>query len=166
LQTLSLAEAGQLPLHPTRFLLADLLTDVAAGFESRAAAQSVALHVDVPAPSPELNADYDRLLQVLANLLTNALHHTPEKGAITLRGEAIDDGAHITVSDTGAGIPPEDLPYIFDRFWRGDRSRARTEGSSGLGLAITKQLVLAHAGTITAESEPGQGTTFTIELPA
>ena len=165
LQTLSLAEAGQLPLHPTRFLLADLLTDAATGFEARAAAQSVELRVDVPAPSPELTADYDRLIQVLANLLTNALRHTPEKGSITLRGETTDDGVRITVSDTGAGISPEDLPYIFDRFWRGDKSRTRTEGSSGLGLAITKQLVLAHGGTITAESELGVGTRFIIELP-
>jgi signal transduction histidine kinase len=165
LQTLSLAEAGQLPLHPTRFLLADLLTDAAAGFESRAAAQKVNLRVDVPDPSPELNADYDRLIQVLSNLLTNALRHTPEKGIITLRGEATDDGVRITVSDTGAGIPLEDLPYIFDRFWRSDKSRARTEGSSGLGLAITKQLVLAHGGTITAESELGVETKFIIELP-
>jgi two-component system OmpR family sensor kinase/two-component system sensor histidine kinase BaeS len=166
LQTLSLAEAGQLPLHPVRFLLADLLTDSAAGFESRAASQNVDLRVDVPDPSPELEADYDRLLQVLANLLTNALHHTPENGTITLRGDTIEDGVRITVADTGAGIPAEDLPYIFDRFWRGDKSRTRTEGSSGLGLAITKQLVLAHGGTINAESEVGNGTTFTIELPA
>ena len=166
LQTLSLAEAGQLPLHPTRFLLADLMTDSAAGFESRAAAQNVNLRVDVPDPSPEISADYDRLNQVLANLLANALRHIPDKGQIALRAEAIPDGVRIIVSDTGAGIPAEDLPFIFDRFWRGDKSRARTEGSSGLGLAITKQLILAHAGTITAESEPGLGTTFTIELPA
>ncbi len=166
LQTLSLAEAGQLPLHPTRFLLADLLTDSAAGFESRAAAQNVDLRVDVPDPSPEIKADYDRLNQVLANLLANALRHIPDKGQIALRAEAIPDGVRIIVSDTGAGIPAEDLPYIFDRFWRGDKSRARTEGSSGLGLAITKQLVLAHGGTISAESEPGLGTTFTIDLPA
>ena len=165
LQTLSLAEAGQLPLHPARFLLADLLTDSAAGFESRAAAQNVELHMNTPDPTLEINADYDRLLQVLANLLTNALHHTPKTGKITLNGETIDEGLRITVADTGGGIPPEDLPYIFDRFWRGDKSRARTEGSSGLGLAITKQLVLAHGGTITAESEVGKGTTFIIELP-
>ena len=165
LQTLSLAEAGQLPLHPTRFLLADLLTDAAAGFESRVKAQSVELRVDAPDPSPELKADYDRLLQVLANLLTNALRHTPENRHIALHAESIPDGVRITVSDTGMGIPAEDLPYIFDRFWRGDKSRTRTEGSSGLGLAIIKQLVLAHGGTITAESEIGEGTTFTIELP-
>jgi two-component system OmpR family sensor kinase/two-component system sensor histidine kinase BaeS len=165
LQTLSMAEAGQLPLHSTRFLLADLLEDAAAGFESRTAAQNVDLRVDVPDPSPEISADYDRLNQVLANLLANALRHTPENGKITLGAETIPDGVRITVSDTGAGIHPEDLPYIFDRFWRGDKSRARTEGSSGLGLAITKQLVLAHGGTISAESELGKGTTFTIELP-
>jgi len=165
LQTLSLAEAGQLPLHPTRFLLADLLTDAAAGFESRATAQNVALRVDAPESSPEIEADYDRLSQVLGNLLTNALRHTPEKGSITLRAETIPDGVRITVDDTGAGIPAEDLPYIFDRFWRGDKSRARKEGSSGLGLAITKQLILAHGGTISVESGPGVGTNFTIEIP-
>jgi two-component system OmpR family sensor kinase/two-component system sensor histidine kinase BaeS len=169
LQTLSLAEAGQLPLHPTRFLLPDLLADAAAGFDSRAAAQGVDLFVNAPVsahdPPLEIEADYDRLIQVLANLLTNALRHTPEQGVITLRGETIENGVRITVSDTGAGIPAEDLPYIFDRFWRGDKSRTRTEGSSGLGLAITKQLVLAHGGTITAESDVGQETTFTIELP-
>jgi two-component system OmpR family sensor kinase/two-component system sensor histidine kinase BaeS len=166
LQTLSLAEAGQLPLHPTRFLLADLLADAADGFESRAAAQNVALRVEVPDPSPEMSADYDRLNQVLANLLSNALRHTPANGQVILRGETIENGIRITVSDTGTGIPAGDLPYIFDRFWRGDRSRARTEGSSGLGLAITRQFVLAHGGTITAESEVGKGTIFVIELPA
>jgi two-component system OmpR family sensor kinase/two-component system sensor histidine kinase BaeS len=166
LQTLSLAEAGQLPLHPTRFLLADLLADAATGFESRAASQNVGLGVDAPDPSPEVSADYDRLNQVLSNLLSNALRYTPENGQITLRAEAIPNGVRIAVSDTGRGIPAEDLPYIFDRFWRGDKSRARTEGSSGLGLAIAKQLVQAHGGAITAKSEPGEGTTFTIELPA
>jgi len=165
LQTLSLAEAGQLPLHLTRFLLADLLNDAAAGFESRAMAQNVDLRVEDPDPFLEIEADYDRLIQVLANLLTNALRHTPENGKISLHVESIPDGVRITVSDTGRGILPEDLPYIFDRFWRSDKSRARTEGSSGLGLAITKQLVLAHGGMITAESELGEGTTFIIELP-
>lgn len=165
LQTLSMAEAEQLPLHPTRFLLVDLLADAAAGFESRAVAQNVELHLDIHDPDQEINADYDRMYQVLANLLANALRHTPANGQITLSAEAIPDGARIAVRDTGAGIPPEDMPYIFDRFWRGDKSRARMEGSSGLGLAITRQLVLAHGGTISAESELGRGTRFTIELP-
>lgn len=166
LQTLSLAENGQLPLHPTTFLLADLLADAATGFESRAAAQNVTLRVDASDSALEITADYDRLLQVMANLVTNALHHTHENGRITLRGESTPKGVRIIISDTGIGIALEDLPYIFDRFWRGDKSRARTEGSSGLGLAITKQLVLAHGGTITVQSKPGEGTTFIIDLPA
>lgn len=165
LQTLSLAEAGQLPLHPTRFPLAELLADAAAGFESRAVEQNVNLHVDVLSSALEISADYDRLYQVLTNLLSNALHHTPENGRISLRAETVSDNVIINIIDTGAGIPAEDLPYIFDRFWRGDKSRPRMEGSSGLGLAITRELVLAHGGKITVESEVGQGTTFTIELP-
>ena len=165
LQTLSLVENGQLPLHPRPILLADLLADAAAGFESRAASQNVTLYTDSSDLSLKIIADYDRLIQVIANLLANALRHTHENGNIILLGESIPEGVRITISDTGEGISSEDLPYIFDRFWRGDKSRARTEGSSGLGLAITKQLVLAHGGAITAKSEKGEGTTFIIELP-
>ena len=111
-------------------------------------------------------ADAGRLDQVLSNLMANALRHTPSGGAIMLRAGPIDGGVRILVSDTGEGIPSEDLPYIFDRFWRGDRSRSHAGGGgSGLGLAIARQLVSAHGGRIRAESLPGQGTTFTIELP-
>ena len=111
--------------------------------------------------------DIGRLDQVLSNLMANALRHTPSGGEITLRAESIEGGVRMTVRDTGQGIPPEDLPYVFDRFWRGDRSRSHAGGAgSGLGLAIARQLVSAHSGRISAESQPGQGTTFTIELPA
>jgi signal transduction histidine kinase len=99
--------------------------------------------------------------------LTNALRHTPSGGSIAVRGEATSAGVRLTVSDSGQGIPANDLPYIFDRFWRGDRSRSHAGGAgSGLGLAIARQLVQAHGGTIRADSPPGQGTTFTIDLPA
>jgi signal transduction histidine kinase len=105
--------------------------------------------------------------QVLSNLLSNALRHTSAGGTITLGAEPIPDGVRIVVRDTGEGIPPEDLPYVFDRFWRGDRSRTHTTGAgSGLGLAIARQLVQAHGGCIGVESEVGQGTAFTIDLPA
>ena len=167
LQTLSLAEAGQLPLHPTRFLLADLIHDLTSSFSSQAASQGIDLRTAIADPSQEINADYDRLNQVLSNLISNALRHTPKGGFISLETESItgkERGVRIKVKDSGEGIPLENLPFIFDRFWRGDKSRT-DRNHSGLGLAITKQIVLAHGGTIDVESEVGKGTVFIIELP-
>jgi two-component system OmpR family sensor kinase/two-component system sensor histidine kinase BaeS len=164
LQTLSLAETGQLPLHPTRFLLADLIDDLTASFSSQAASAGIELTTSLTDQKQELTADYDRLNQVLSNLLSNALRHTPRGGKITIHAEAIQNGTRITLQDTGSGIPPEDLPFIFDRFWRGDRSRSeRTH--SGLGLAIAKQLIRAHGGNIEAHSLVGTGSSFVIEIP-
>jgi len=167
LQTLSLAETGQLPLHPTRFLLADLITDLAASFSAQAAAQGIHITTSNADPSLELSADYDRLNQVFSNLVSNALRHTPSGGGVTIETGAVTGEkrrVRIEVKDTGAGIASEDLPFIFDRFWRGDRSRS-DRAHSGLGLAITKQLVEAHGGKISAQSKIGEGTTFVIELP-
>ena len=164
LQTLSLAEAGQLPLHPTRFLLADLLVDLTSSFSAQAAALGIDLQTQVDDPAQEISADYDRLDQVLSNLISNAIRHTPQGGAISLETKSMTGGVRIVVRDTGQGIPAQDLPFIFDRFWRGDRSRTgRT--NSGLGLAIARQLILAHHGTIEAQSRINEGTTFIIELP-
>jgi signal transduction histidine kinase len=166
LQTLSLAEAGQLTLHPTRFRVADLLSDLANGFSAQAADRGVTLQVEAPDPDLEILADYDRLDQVLSNLLTNALRFTPEGGQIRLEAKPLEGCMCFTVSDTGSGIPPEDLPFIFDRFWRGDRARTRNGvAGSGLGLSIARQLVLAHGGTIDVTSQPGEGTSFCIQLP-
>ncbi|MGB8984108.1 MAG: ATP-binding protein, partial [Anaerolineales bacterium] len=111
------------------------------------------------------------LNQVLSNLISNALRHTPSGGAVAIHAESIQKEAQttnfavrITIQDTGSGIPTEDLPFIFDRFWRGDKSRSeRTH--SGLGLAIAKQLIRAHGGTIAAQSVVGTGSSFVIELP-
>jgi signal transduction histidine kinase len=169
LQVLSLAEAGQLLLHRSRVLVVDLLDDVAASFAPQAEEQGLTLRVDVldENRSLEIEADRDRLDQVLSNLVANALRHMPEGGETVLAAAALPGGVRLTVRDTGVGIPAEDLPYIFDRFWRGDKARTRVEGAgSGLGLAIARQLVRAHGGTIEVTSQPGQGTTFTIELPA
>jgi signal transduction histidine kinase len=166
LQTLSLAETGQLPLHPTRFLLADLTDDLITSFSAQARSQGVDLSVHNADPDQMLNADYDRLNQVLSNLISNALRHTPTGGAISVETESMsgeERSARIKVKDTGSGIASDDLPFIFDRFWRGDKSRT-DRSNSGLGLAITKQLVLAHSGEIKVESEIGKGTTFIIEL--
>ena len=168
LQTLSLAETGQLPLHPTRFLLADLIQDLTSSFSAQAASQGVDLQTNIANANQELTADYDRLNQVLSNLISNALRHTPQGGTISIEtGPAVsaERGVRIMVKDTGTGIASEDLPFIFDRFWRGDRSRS-DRVHSGLGLAITKQLIHAHGGTIEVQSDgvPGKGTTFMIEL--
>jgi len=167
LQTLSLAETGQLPLHPTRFLLADLIQDLTSSFSSQAASQGINLKTNIANPKLELKADYDRLNQVLSNLVSNALRHTPEGGSISIEtgsGSSPERSMRISITDTGSGIASDDLPFIFDRFWRADKSRSE-RSHSGLGLAITKQLVHAHNGTIEVQSGLGKGTTFIIELP-
>jgi len=165
LQMLSLAEMGELPLQRERVDVRGLLADVATSFGGQAEAAGVALQVTTPEDALELavTADADRLDQVLSNLVANALRHTPAGGAITLSAFAQDDSVQIVVADTGSGIPAADLPYVFDRFWRGDRSRAGA--GSGLGLAIARQLVLAHQGRIEVSSTEGMGTVFTVTLP-
>ncbi|MCI0393670.1 MAG: ATP-binding protein, partial [Chloroflexi bacterium] len=168
LRTLSLAEAGQLPLRREPVDVGELLADVGVSFSGQAEQAGIELRIETNGDSPALTvtADAGRLDQVLGNLMANALRHTPPGGRIALSAEPAHDGVRITVRDTGEGIPPEDLPYIFDRFWRGDRSRSHAgNAGAGLGLAIAQQLVQAHGGRIAAASEPGQGTTFTIELP-
>jgi signal transduction histidine kinase len=167
LQTLSLAEAGQLPLAWETVNVAELLDDAATSFSGQAEAAGIELRVKAAgATRLEITADSGRLNQVLYNLLANALRHTPQGGSVTLRSESIDNGVRIVVRDTGQGISPEDLPHIFERFWRGDRSRRHAGGAgSGLGLAIALHLVRLHHGRIQAQSQPGEGTTFVIELP-
>jgi len=169
LRTLSLAEAGQLPLVWEPVDVTELLADVSTSFSGQAEAAEIDLRVETDGDSSQMTitGDVGRLDQMLGNLMTNALRHTPPGGGITLRAEPSGDGVRITVRDTGEGIPAENLPYVFDRFWRGDRSRSHACGAgSGLGLAIARQLVRAHGGHIGVESEPGRGTTFTIELSA
>lgn len=176
LRTLSLAEAGQLPLVWESVNVAELLADVDTSFSGQAEAAGVDLCVgtDGDPSAMVVIADAGRLDQVLGNLIANALRHTPAGGTITLwarpapaaAGAPGHDGVRIVVRDTGEGIPAKDLPYIFDRFWRGDRSRSHADGAgSGLGLAIARQLIQLHGGRIEVESQIGQGTTFTIELP-
>ena len=171
LQTLSLAETGQLPLHPARFLLADLLDDLTSSFSSQAASLGIDLKTSLMDQNQELTADYDRLNQVLSNLISNALRYTPGGGMVLIQTESIQKESapanfalRITIQDTGSGIPAEDLPFVFDRFWRGDKSRSERI-HSGLGLAIAKQLIRAHGGTIAVQSVVGKGSSFVIELP-
>jgi len=166
LRTLSLAEAGQLPLVWEPVDVAELLADVHTSFSGQAEAAGIDLRVEIGDDLPTITGDVGRLDQVLGNLVANAVRHTSAGGQIALGAESIEGGVRIRVRDTGEGIPAEDLPHVFDRFWKGDRSRTRASGTgSGLGLAIARQLVQAHGGCIGVESKVGQGSTFTIELP-
>ena len=165
LRDLALAEAGQLHLDLQPVDLASLVDRVIEGFETQASDKGISLKVNVPADSPQINGDEQRLNQVLFNLISNALRHTPSGGTITTIGEIKEDRVVIKVQDTGSGIPPEDLPHVFERFYRADRSRARTSGGSGLGLTIAKQIVEAHDGQIWVQSWLGAGSTFAFSLP-
>jgi two-component system OmpR family sensor kinase/two-component system sensor histidine kinase BaeS len=173
LRLLSLAEAGQLSLEKQATDVGALLRDAQVNFSPQAADRDVTLALDLPTELPEVMADRRRIGQVLGNLLTNALRHTPAGGRVTLSAVVSEGMIRVTVADTGLGIPPEDVPYIFERFWRGEKSRSRAGGGAGLGLAIAKHLVQAHGGEIGVESpstglkigEVGEGTTFYFTLP-
>jgi signal transduction histidine kinase len=161
LQTLSTAEAGVLRLHRERVDPAALAQDAAAAFRSRADRAGVGLDCRAAGPVPEVDVDPVRIGEVLANLLTNAIRHTPSGGAVRVVVEPAPGGVAFTVADTGPGIDARDLPHVFDRF-----VKSADSGGAGLGLAIARSLVEAHGGRITAESAFGQGTTMRFVLPA
>lgn len=166
LQELSRAEAGALPLQPVALDARALLARAADRMRPHFAAADVALALDGTDGLPPVLADADRTLQVLLNLLGNALRHTPVGGTVTLGVRALDRRIILTVADTGGGIAPEDLPHLFERFYRADRSRSRASGGSGIGLTIARALVEAQGGTIRIESPgPGRGATACVTLP-
>ncbi|MBO4252790.1 sensor histidine kinase [Streptomyces griseorubiginosus] len=164
LQDLAAADAGTLRLHPEPVRAGDLLDQVAAAHRVAATGAGVTLRTETDG-SPWLDADPVRMRQALGNLVSNALRHTPADGTVTLAARRDGDEVVFTVGDTGTGIAPQDLPHVFERFWRAEKSRSRRTGGSGLGLPIVRHLVTAHGGTITAASEPGTGAVFTIRLP-
>lgn len=166
LRTLSLADADELPLTRQPVAPQALLERTAAAYKTHAQAREIALEVRAAASVPEIEVDPERMTQVLGNLLSNALRFTPARGTITVRAEADNNLVRLIVQDTGSGIAPDDLPHIFERFYRADPARQQGNGSSGLGLAIAKGIVEAHGGTITVQSTAGQGTAFTVTLPA
>jgi signal transduction histidine kinase len=165
LRTLSLADAGELTLNREPVSPGSLLEQVAAVYQHQAKQHGIELKVDAAPTLPEVYVDPDRMAQVLGNLVSNALRYTPAGGQISLG--AAQDAGHVllTVQDTGAGIAADDLPHVFDRFYRGDQARAGDGGESGLGLTIARSLIQLHGGTITVQSSPGKGTTCAIALP-
>ncbi len=165
LRELALADAGQLTLHRAPTDLRALIERTVAALLPQANEQQITLNTILDEHIPILNLDAQRIEQVLRNLLSNALRHTPSNGTIKIRLMREKNFARVEVSDTGSGIEPDALPHVFERFWRGDKSRAREYGGAGLGLAIAKQLVEAHGGQIGVESELGKGTMFWFTLP-
>jgi signal transduction histidine kinase len=165
LRLLSLADAGQLELIRSDVDVQGLLSGVADGAQAIARDKGITLRVEMPPEPLVVDGDRDRLRQVLGNLLSNALRYTPAGGIVTLSAGQEGSAVRFAVSDTGPGIPAEDLPHVFDRFYRGDAARDRASGGSGLGLAIARALVRAHGGAISVESAAGQGTRLSVELP-
>lgn len=164
LRTLSLADANALPLHRVPIEPHTLLADTAAAFQHQAEQQQVQLSVANEAVLPLIDVDPERMSRVLGNLVSNALRYTPTGGQIKLAAEAKEEAVILSVIDSGSGIAPEQLPHIFDRFYRADEARQQDSGESGLGLAIAKSIVEAHGGTITAASKIGEGTKFSVWL--
>jgi two-component system sensor histidine kinase BaeS len=164
LQDLALAEAGTLAYHRVVIDLAELLETARTAHLAVAETAGVRLAVAVH-EAVLVNVDPDRMRQVFGNLISNAIRATAAGGSVTLTAGHMGGSVVVRVADTGTGIPPEALPNVFDRFWRGDQARGRRTGGSGLGLAIVRQIVTDHHGTIVATSQVGVGTTFTLTLP-
>ncbi len=165
LQELSLAEAGELKLDVKPNGITRIITQVVATMQAQAKAKDLSLAVDLPDKLPPVNVDSHRINQVLRNLLGNALTHSAVGGVITVTARQRDNYVEVTISDTGEGIPPEELTNIFERFYRVDKSRTRATGGSGLGLTIAKRLVEVHGGRIKADSKPGKGSSFSFTIP-
>jgi signal transduction histidine kinase len=158
-------DAGGLPLDRASSSLADLISDTLESFSELAARRGVTLEGGLESSVDPVFMDTQRIGRVLNNLISNAVRHTPSGGRVEVRARRLSAGVQVTISDTGEGIYPEDLPHVFERFYRGEKSRSRLTGGAGLGLAIARGIVQAHGGQIHAESQPEQGTRFIFTLP-
>lgn len=165
LQELTLADAGELKLVRQQEDLSQLIEQSVKAIQVKVANKGLETSTEIPPVMPPVNIDYHRISQVLRNFLENAIKHTNSGGKITVSAQQFDNQIKVSVTDTGEGIPPEDLPNMFERFYRVDKSRARNGGGSGLGLTIAKRLIEAHGGTIGVQSEFGKGSCFFFTLP-
>jgi signal transduction histidine kinase len=173
LATLAESDEEMLQLNLKTVDLGKLAAEAALRWQSPAEAAEISLQLNIPDGLPPVQADPARIAQVFGNLLSNALAHTPQGGRVTISLRAQQPASPadspelvaVTVTDTGEGIPPEDLPHVFERFYRADRSRTRTTGGRGLGLAIVRRIIERHGGRVWVESQPGAGSTFGFALP-
>ena len=166
LQELSRVEARAYSLDIRPVAVSNLVLTTVKRLAPQATAKHISLHSNLPAHLPPVQADEDRITQVLVNLVANAIQYTPEGGDVTISAAQHADEIHISIKDTGIGIPPEHLAHVFTRFYRVDKSRSRNGGGgSGIGLTIAKHLIETHGGRIWAKSNgTGQGSTFTFSL--
>jgi signal transduction histidine kinase len=162
---LSQLEAGQLALSLAPATIPDLIAEVVEGLGAQAAARAIHIASGVEGAVGPVVMDTPAVRRVLTNLVQNSLRHTPADGTIAVTARAVADGVQVDVVDSGEGIPAADLPHIFERFYRGEKSRSRETGGAGLGLAIARGFVEAHGGRIWVESEAGHGTRFSFILP-
>ncbi len=165
LQELALAEAGQLRIEPESTDLGALIERTVRSVSPQAERDNLPIVKDLPDDLPLVSVDPQRIGQVLFNLLDNALRHSPEGCTVTVKAREQEGTVQVDVTDQGPGLSDEELSLVFERFYRGDKARARATGGAGLGLTIVKQLVEAHAGRVWAESEAGRGATFSLTLP-
>jgi signal transduction histidine kinase len=159
-------DAGGIPLDLSQNSMVDLISDTLESFSELAARQGVHLEGQVEPGIDPVMMDTQRIGRVLNNLVSNALRHTPENGLVEISARRVSGGIQVEVRDNGEGIAPQDLPHVFDRFYRGERSRSRSTGGAGLGLAIAHGIIQAHGGWIKVECQPGVGTRFYFILPA
>lgn len=157
-------EAGHIELYKDPILLRSYIERIHRKFAGIAKERGIALDLQFESQVEQIPMDSDRMEQVLTNLVDNALRHTPSGGTVTIRIKG-ENPLLLEISDTGSGIPQEDLPFVFERFYKADKARTRGRAGTGLGLAIAKNIVEAHEGTISVQSKLGEGTTFTISLP-
>jgi len=162
---LSKLESGEVPLHREQVPVGALVSRVVSEISVARQSADVAIERTIPDDLPALDADEERLHQVLFNLVDNAVRFTPPGGEVTIAAGRHNGSVEISVTDTGVGIPAEHLPRLFERFYRVDPARSREDGGTGIGLAIARSVVEAHGGHIRAASIPGKGSVFSFELP-
>jgi len=162
---LSKIESGKLKMSFTALDTVSLITKGVMVIANQAKTKSITVKIDLPKDLPKIRADETRFIQIMVNLLDNAIKYSSEGATATISAKLADDALQIDISDTGIGISEEDLPRIFERFYRVDKARSRELGGTGLGLSIVKHIVSAHSGQVWVKSEPGHGSTFSFTIP-